>query len=53
MTKCSAKPIVGSRERYEYFERLTIVRLVGVLSVNMWRMKEKVNEAGNTLEQYE
>jgi len=43
--KCSAKPGVGRRKRYKYFERLTIIRLIRVLSVNMCRLKEKGNDA--------
>jgi len=53
MTKCGAKPRVRSRKRYEYFEKKTIFRLVRVLSVNMWRVKEKGNEARKTLEEHD
>ena len=53
MTKCSAKPRVGRRKRYCYIKRLTIVYLVSVLSVNMWRVKEKSNEARKTSEEYD
>jgi len=42
MTKCSAKSRVGRRKRYFYIKRLTIVHLVRVLSVNIWRVKKKV-----------
>ena len=38
------------KRSYEYFERLTFVRLVRGLSVNVGRVKEKGNEARNTLE---
>ena len=38
------------RKRYEYFERLTFVRLIRGLSVNVGRVKEKGNEVRNTLE---
>ena len=38
------------RKRYEYFERLTFVRLIRGLSVNVGRVKEKGNEERNTLE---
>jgi len=43
----------GRRKRYEYFERLTNVCLVRGLSVNIGRVKEKGNEAQNTLKEYE
>jgi hypothetical protein len=48
MTKCARNPC-GCRRSYEYFERLTFIRVVRGLSVNEGRVKEEGNEARNTL----
>jgi hypothetical protein len=41
------------RKGYEYFERLKFVRVVRRLSMSIWRVKEKGNEARNTFEENE
>ena len=49
MTKRSAKP-GGEGGNPEYFQRLTVVRLVRGISGNTGRAKRKGNEAPHTLE---